>query len=54
MTDKDNKIKIEEFSQPQSRYVKLPFNEASLIADLSPKTAHADELALPSGREWEN
>jgi hypothetical protein len=31
--------------------LKLPFSEASLLADLTPDLAHSDELALPSLRE---
>lgn len=35
------------------RKVKLPFSEADLLKGLTPDTAHADELALPSTTELE-
>ncbi len=52
MVVKGNKIIIEALKEPQLKHLKLPFSEVSLIADLSPETAHADELALPSAKEW--
>jgi antitoxin MazE len=51
MVVKGNKIIIEAVKEPPFTRLKLPFSEASLIADLSPETAHCDELALPSGKE---
>ena len=51
MVVKGNKIIIEAVKEPQLKRLKLPFSEASLIADLSPETAHSDELALPSDKE---
>lgn len=51
MQVKGNKIIIEAVREPKSKRLKLPYNEASLLADLTPDSAHADELALPSPRE---
>jgi len=51
MEVKGNKIIIEAVQESPIKHLKLPFSEASLIADLSPETAHCDELALPSGKE---
>jgi antitoxin MazE len=52
MVVKGNKIIIEALKVPRLKHLKLPFSEASLIADLNPETSHADELALPSDKEW--
>ena len=51
MEVKGNKIIIEAARKPQSKRLKLPYSEASLLADLTPDSAHSDELALPSARE---
>jgi hypothetical protein len=51
MQVKGNKIIIEAVREPKSKRLKLPYSEASLLADLTPDSAHADELALPSPRE---
>ena len=32
--------------------VELPYSEQELIQGLSPETAHADALAVPTGPEW--
>ena len=51
MVVKGRKIIIEALQEPQAKRLKLPFNEAMLLADLNPETAHCDELALPSAKE---
>lgn len=51
MQVKGNKIIIEAARESQSKRLKLPYSEASLLADLTPDSAHSDELALPSARE---
>jgi len=51
MQVKRNKIIIEAAREPQPKRLKLPYSEASLLADLTPDSAHSDELALPSDRE---
>jgi len=51
MQVKGNKIIIEAAREPQSKRLKLPYSEAALLADLTPDSAHSDELALPSARE---
>ena len=42
MVVKGNKIIIEALREPRSMHLKLPFSEASLIADFSPESSHAD------------
>jgi len=44
----DGKIVIEPIKEPQKR-LKLPFSEEALLQDLNAYTAHADEVATPSG-----
>ena len=51
MEVKGNKIIIEAAKPPRSSRLKLPFTEAALLADLTPETAHSDELALPTDKE---
>ena len=51
MIVKGKKIIIEAEPEPRSKRLKLPFSEAALIRTMSPETAHADELALPSDSE---
>jgi antitoxin MazE len=51
MEVKGNKIIIEAAKESRSKRLKLPFSEAALLADLTPETAHADELALPTDKE---
>ncbi len=51
MVVKGRKIIIEALQEPQAKRLKLPFSEDMLLADLTPETAHCDELALPSGKE---
>jgi len=46
----EGRIVIEAAEKPSGR-VKLPFSEADLITGLDAYTAHADELASPSGGE---
>ena len=45
MQVKGNKIIIEAAREPKSMRLKLPFSEASLLADLTPDLAQSDELA---------
>ncbi len=52
MAVKGNIIIIEAAKKPKLRRLKLPFSEASLIADLSPESSYADELAQPFEKEW--
>jgi antitoxin MazE len=47
----DGKIVIEPVKEPQKR-LKLPFSEEALLQDLNAYTAHADEIATPSGTEF--
>lgn len=47
----DGKIVIEPIKEPQKR-LKLPFSEEALLQDLNGYTAHADEVATPSGTEF--
>jgi antitoxin MazE len=51
MIVKGRKIIIEATGDPRPKRLKLPFSEAVLIKELSPETAHADELALPADSE---
>jgi len=51
MIVKGKKIIIEAEPESRSKRLKLPFSEAALIRTMSPETAHADELALPSDSE---
>lgn len=51
MQVKGNKIIIEAAREQRSMRLKLPYSEALLLADLTPDSAHSDELALPSARE---
>ena len=50
---KDNKIIIEAVPEQAGKHPGLPFSEAFLLKELTPETAHADELALPSDTEIE-
>ena len=46
----DGKIVIEPVKALQKK-LKLPFSEQALLQDLNAYTAHADEIAVPSGSE---
>ena len=46
----DGKIIIQAL-QERTRKINFPFTEAQLLQGMSAYTAHADELALPEGRE---
>lgn len=47
----DNKIIIQAASEQSGKLLNLPFNEAMLLAGLTPETAHADEIAIVTGAE---
>lgn len=47
----EGKIVIEALGDPLHKRLRLPYTEADLIGALNPDTAHADELARPSGTE---
>lgn len=48
---RSGKIVIEALVKKQKKTLKLPFSEAELLRDLTPESAHADELATPSPSE---
>lgn len=48
---REGRIIIEPVTQKTER-VKLPFSENDLLENLTPETAHADEVAIPGDEEW--
>ncbi|MFC1776961.1 MazF family transcriptional regulator [Pseudomonadota bacterium] len=48
---KGKKIVIEPVVEQADKRLKLPFSEAMLLADLTPETVHADELAAVTSVE---
>jgi len=51
MLVKGKKIIIEALGEPRRPRLELPYSEADLLHGLNPETAHAEELAQPSGKE---
>jgi antitoxin MazE len=51
MVVKGKKIIIEATGEPSRKRLSLPFSEADLVRGLDAGTAHADELAHPTGKE---